>query len=143
MLASCEGVGATLGSVILAVLAGRGWYRRILWAGLVLAEVSVLAFALSPGAVTAALALFCMGLGVAGFSTMQTTLIYVSVPAAARGRVMGLVSFCVGMAPLGILNLGILAGMLGPRAALLAIACAGLTSLGVLALLQARVRYHE
>lgn len=141
LLASCEGIGATVGSLALSVLARERWYKAIFWGGIVTVEFSVLAFVIAPGPASAATALFVLGLGMAGFTSMQTTLIYISISPKQRSQAMGLVSFCVGAAPLGILNVGLLAGWLGPPLALSVMATAGLTAL---ALLHAGVRrrYH-
>lgn len=129
LLSACEGAGATLATLAIAVYGREAWFRRIYWGGLMTCLVSVLAFAASDWALLAGLSLFCMGVGVAGFSSMQTTLVYLSVPAHARSRVMGLVSFCIGAAPLGFLHIGWLADWLGPVPALLVMATEGLLAL--------------
>jgi MFS family permease len=50
------------------------------------------------------------GCGQAGFSTMQSTITMLVTPAAMRGRMMGLLSVCIGAStPLGTLEIGILA----------------------------------
>ena len=134
LLASCEGLGATLGSLALSVVAREAWFRRIFWTGILLIELGVLAFALSPTPAVAALALFTLGLGMAGFTSMQTTLVYISVPPRARSQALGLVSFCVGAAPLGILNIGALTTALGVTPALVLMSATGLACLGALAM---------
>ena len=131
LLAACEGAGATVGSLAIALFARAGWYRRIYWGGLTLAMLSIQVFAQADWAPLAGLALFVMGIGVAGFSSMQTTLVFLSVPPQARSRVMGLVSFCIGTAPLGLLLVGWLAGELGPGTALTVLSGAGLVALGL------------
>ena len=129
LLSASEGAGATLGSLALAIYGREAWYRRIYWGGLLLCFLSILLFAAADWALLAGLALFCMGLGVAGFSAMQTTLVYLAVPPQARSRVMGLVSFCIGTAPLGFLHIGWLADWLGPAPALAVMAAEGLLAL--------------
>lgn len=131
LLAACEGAGATVGALAIALFARAGWYRRIYWGGLLLALLSIQAFALADWPPLAGLALFVMGLGVAGFSSMQATLVFLSAPPQARSRVMGLVAFCIGTAPLGLLLVGWLAGELGPARALSALSAAGLATLAL------------
>ncbi len=126
LLSSCEGAGATLGSLCIALFGRAAWFRRIYWGGLMTCFVAIQCFAAADWAPLAGAALFVMGLGVSGFSAMQTTLVYLAVPAAARSRVMGLVSFCVGTAPLGFLLIGSLADWLGASQGLAAMAACGL-----------------
>jgi len=131
LLSACEGAGATLGSILLAIFGRERWFKRYYWGGLLVCFLSILAFAAADWAVLAALSLFCMGLGVAGFSAMQSTLIYLEVAPAARSRVMGLLSFCIGSAPLGFLHVGWLAERLGAASALAVMAVEGLLMLAL------------
>jgi MFS family permease len=126
LLSACEGAGATLGSILLAVYGRERWFKPYYWGGVLLCYLSILAFSAADWAVLAGLALFSMGLGLAGFSTMQATLIYLTVPPYARSRVMGLLTFCIGSAMLGFLHIGWLAGWLGPAPALAVMASEGL-----------------
>lgn len=126
LLSACEGAGATLGSILLAVYGRERWFKRYYWGGVLLCYLSILAFSAADWAVLAGLALFCMGLGLAGFSTMQSTLIYLTVPPYARSRVMGLLTFCIGSAMLGFLHIGWLADWLGSAPALAVMASEGL-----------------
>ncbi len=129
LLSACEGAGATLGSLAIALFARPQWYRRIYWGGLMMAMVSIQLFAQTDWPPLAGLALFVMGLGVAGFSSMQTTLIFLAAPPQARSRMMGLVSFCIGTAPIGLLHIGWLADEIGPGLALSIMAAEGLLAL--------------
>lgn len=130
VLSACEGAGATLGSLLIAGFGRERWYRVYYWGGLLACFLSILAFAAADTPVLAGIALFCMGVGLAGFSAMQTTLVYLAVAPHARSRVMGLVSFCVGTAPLGFLNIGWLAEAIGAPAGLAVMAGIGLVALG-------------
>ena len=49
---------------------------------------------------------------------MQTSLIVLHAPAHIRSRLMGLLTVCIGMGPLGILLFGFLADRFGPMLAI-------------------------
>jgi MFS family permease len=126
LLSACEGAGATLGSLALAYFGRPKWHRTYYWGGVTLCLVSILLFSQASWPPLAGIALFAMGFGLAGFSTMQTTLVFLAAPAHARSRLMGLVSFCIGTAPLGMLHIGWLADEIGAQRALLVMAVEGL-----------------
>lgn len=54
------------------------------------------------------------GFGQAAFANMQTSLIVTHAPAHIRSRLMGLLTVCIGMGPVGILLIGLLANYVGP-----------------------------
>jgi MFS family permease len=78
------------------------------------------------------------GLGLALFGNMQTSLILTEVPAALRSRQMGLITVCIGMAPLGQILMGVLSEQFGVRGGVLVSGLTGLAALGVIARLCAR-----
>ncbi len=69
-----------------------------------------------------------MGSGPAAFANMQTSLIVLHTPAAIRSRLMGLLTVCIGMGPLGILLMGTAADFVGPLVAIDAVAAVGLVA---------------
>ena len=85
--------------------------------------------ALSPWYALAFVLLLIGGLGTAAFSNMQTTLILTEAPSAARSRVMGIVTMCIGTGPVGVVMIGILSEQVGPRNAILIMAGLGLCGL--------------
>ena len=46
---------------------------------------------------------------------MQTTLIYLYAPPDMRSRMLGLLSVCIGVGPIGFLHLGLLADAIGAQ----------------------------
>ena len=58
--------------------------------------------ALSPWYALAFVVLLIGGLGAAAFSNMQTTVILTEAPPTTRSRVMGIVTMCIGIGPLGV-----------------------------------------
>jgi MFS family permease len=67
------------------------------------------------------------GLGQAGFGTMQSAITMLSAPPAMRGRMIGLMSVCIGTGtPLGTLEIGYLALVFGTQWSISANALVGL-----------------
>jgi len=91
----------------------------------------VTAFALAPAAVPASVALFLVGFGQSGFSIMQATLVYLLAPPEMRTRVLGLLSVCIGLGPIGFVHLGLLADWLGAPAACAITGVEGLLALAL------------
>lgn len=131
LLMSAEGAGALLGASTVALLIRPWFYRPVYLSGVVVCMLAALAFAHSPWATAAGLALLVAGFGIAGFASMQSTLVLVHTPPANRGRMMGVLAMCIGTAPLGLLHLGWLAGWLGPHTAITVIAIEGLAALAL------------
>ena len=131
LLASMDGVGAFIGALLMAALARPAWYARLYLGGVTLYLAMVTGFALAPGTTTAGLALLLVGFGQSGFSIMQATLVYLLAPPEMRMRVLGLLSVCIGLGPVGFLALGLLADWLGATAACALTGVAGLLALGL------------
>lgn len=113
LLASMDGVGAFAGAVAMAAWARPSNYARCYIGGAAIYMAAVIVFALSPHPWLAGAALIGCGFAQAGFSIMQTTLIYLWSPEHLRSRVLGLLSVCIGVAPLGFIHVGLLADALG------------------------------
>ena len=128
ILASTEGAGALVGSVLVAVFARPVNFMRLYFAGCVLYLALSVAFAASPYPWLAGTALFVVGLGGAAYAAMQTTLVILATPPAVRGRMMGVLSVCIGTGPLGFYHVGLLADWLGARDAVALIGLEGLVA---------------
>jgi len=104
------------------------------------ALVFLFVFAASNTYLVAFAALLLAGVGVSGFSSMQSALILLSTPYAARGRVLGIQSIVIGVAPVGSLLVGAAAAFWGPGEAVRGIAAGGfvLTGLWVIGAKQMR-----
>lgn len=130
VLASMDGVGAFCGALLLALLLRPAWYGRAYIGGIIAYMVMLTVFALAPVPLVAGGALLLTGLGGAGFSTMQATLVYLAAPPEMRSRLLGVLSVCIGIGPVGFIGLGLLANAIGASWATVA---TGLTGLVVLA----------
>ena len=117
ILASMDGIGAFCGSIALMLWAKPKHYARLYVGGVVLYLVLLILFALVPNVPLAGAALLFTGVCNAAFSVMQATLIYLAAPPEMRSRLYGVLSVCIGSAPIGFLCLGLLADAVGATAA--------------------------
>jgi MFS family permease len=129
ILASADGIGTFIGALLLAVLGNVRHHGRIFVLGALLELVSLVAFAFSPSYLLSFALLLLIGIGNSGFSTMQSTIILLSTSPEMRGRALGVMGLCIGATPLGLLELGALAEVLGARTAIAVNAVAGLSLL--------------
>jgi predicted MFS family arabinose efflux permease len=126
LLAAGEPLGALLGGALIAVGLLRMDRRLAFAGGAALFMAALIVMALSPFYWLALTVLVIGGFGTAGFSNMQSTLMLIEAPPEMRSRLMGIVTVCIGTGPLGVMTAGALAGELGPRGAVLAMAATGL-----------------
>lgn len=131
MLASMDGVGSFLGAVLVALCVRPPYYTRVYVGGLTMFLLMLPVFALVPSPLAAAASLLLTGLGSSGFSIMQATLVYLAAPADMRPRVMGVLSVCIGLGPLGFLVLGTTAELIGAQWATVATGVEGLAALAL------------
>ncbi len=131
ILASMDGVGAFFGAVLMAMLIRPSLYRHAYVGGVILYMVMLTTFALVPLPLIAGSALLFTGLGGAGFSIMQATLVYLSAPPDMRSRMLGVLSVCIGVGPLGFLALGWAADAVGAQWATAGTGVAGLLALAL------------
>ena len=126
VLASSEGLGALLGAVFVGMTVRPSRYGRFFVCGSFMFLSGIILFALSPLFETSLVVLLLAGLGISGFSSMQSTILLSVAPPEIRGRVMGLLAVSVGTMPIGILYAGFLADWLGAPIGLALVAGQGL-----------------
>jgi MFS family permease len=131
ILSSMDGVGAFVGAIAMAAWARPDIYRRCYVGGVALYLTMLTLFALSPSPVPAGAALFLTGFGQAGFSVMQATLVYMLSPPELRTRVLGLLSVCIGVGPIGFVHAGLLADAIGAPWACVIMGTEGLLALAL------------
>ena len=130
-LAAMEGAGSFVGAVLIA--AGiRAPSRRLYFFGTVSYLVMIFIAGSLSHTLPIAAVLLLAGLGVAGFTTMQTALIYAVAPPDMRGRLLGALVFCIGIGLIGHLNVGLMGEMFGGAAAMRIIAIEGLLPLFII-----------
>ena len=134
MLLSFDAGGGLLGALVIANFARPRHFSGLYFYGSISFICAVLAFSLSGTYELSLGLLFLAGLGVAGFSAMQSTIIFTAAPPEMRGRLMGVLAVCIGISPLGILQVGLLADCFGGAMAVTIIAVEGLVAMAVAAI---------
>ena len=132
ILISAQAIGSLAAASVIASLAVIRYHGRIFALGLVLQLISLLFFALSPWYPVSFLMLMLAGLGAAGYSTMQSTIILISSEPEMRGTALGMLGQCIGVAAVGGLAVGVVANYFSAQAAV-----AMSVSLGLLLLIPA------
>ena len=115
LLTSVSGVGAVIGSLVVASLPGR---RRgvLMLASAVLLGVALVAFAASTSFWLSLAIILVVGLGQAGYLGLMNVLVQVLAGNTYRGRVMSIYMMEFNITQLLLFGMGILASIYGPRA---------------------------
>jgi predicted MFS family arabinose efflux permease len=131
LLASVDGVGSLLGALVLTSFATRLRQGPLYLGAVVLFLVLQIALGWSWNVWLTASVLLVIGVAQAGFAVMQATLVYVAAPEDRRTEALGLMTMCIGVAPLGFLATGWLAELLGAPVAASVTALCGLAAIGL------------
>jgi MFS family permease len=147
VLAASEAFGAFLGGALLTSREPGISGRILMVGGSLLFLACVVAMPVAPWFWIACLLLAIGGFGSAAFANMQTSLIVLHAPVHIRSRLMGLLTVCIGMGPLGILLVGTIADFVGPMLAIDLVASTGFVSVCVVGLMwrrwEARARFRH
>ncbi len=127
LLASAEGGGAFLGSLMMAFWARPEQFRRLFLIGAVIFVVGLLIASKLTLYGVALLVLFVAGVGIAAFGAMQSTLVLQESSPRYRSRVMGVLAACIGAGPLGVFNIGLIAELTSASTAIALSSALGLT----------------
>ncbi len=135
LMNAAVGVGALVGSLVVASLSRRGNRGAILTIGSILFPLALLGLALTSNFYVALALLVLVGLGFVGQNVQANTLVQTLSPDELRGRVTSVYSLMFfGTAPFGSLLAGAVAQVLGSnRAIALGAGVSLLFSLGVIA----------
>ncbi len=131
VLGSAAGYGSLVGACLIATADRRAWRVRLYAGGVGLSLSALIVFAVAAAYPLALAGLLVAGVGTAGFSTMQATLVLSVSEERVRGRVMGVLSMAIGSLPLAMFALGAIAEAAGAAPA---VASSGLRGLVALAL---------
>lgn len=128
-LTALEGGGAFLGALIIAARARIASYRRLYYFGMLGYLIAAFAAGWMIDVVPMALIFIVVGLCAAGFSTMQSTLIYTVAPPEMRGRLFGVLVICIGSGLIGFTNIGLMGEWFGGSTAMRIVAAEGIIPL--------------
>ncbi len=114
LLGSAEGIGTLIGALVIAVRRDIRYHGRLFMAGALMVTVAVGLVAWSPWFAVSFTLLLLGGMGQAGFSTMQSTILLLASQPDMRGRTMGVQGMVNGVGHLfGDSEMGALASAFG------------------------------
>ena len=140
ILMGADGLGAIVGSIAIASFSQLRYHGRIYLGGSMIGLILVLAFAASQWFAVSLPVLVLLGLGTAGFGTMQSTIIVISASDEMRGRALGVISLAIGAGPIGALLIGLVAETTSPAIGIAIFAVLGILSLSVVSVLMPELR---
>ena len=135
ILMGSAGLGALVGAVLIASLGRVTHHGRLYWGGAMLALSALMAFSLSTWYLASLPIMVILGLGTAGFGTMQATITMLVSSEEMRGRALGVMSLAIGAGPLGAVLTGAVASAYGAPFAIGLNAAIGLVLLASIAVL--------
>ena len=117
VLVAVGGFGTLVGALWTAGRPDFVAHRQLFVGGSMLAGLLVVVQSFSFGYLLSLPIQFAIGLADAGFGTMQSTIVLLAAHERARGRVLGILSVCIGTNPLGALGVGLATTYVGPSVA--------------------------
>jgi MFS family permease len=113
LLVAAQGLGALVSSIVIGFRAGQVRQGRLFVGSSLTGALLLLAFAASPWYLLSLGLQFAIGITDSGFGTMQSAIVLLAAPERTHGRVMGILSACIGSQPLGSVWIGFVASNLG------------------------------
>ena len=126
------GVGALAGALLVASIPKITRHGLIFIGGCFVTFMALLGLGISESYYFSLVALTLLGIGAAGFSTMQAAIVVLVAGIDYRGKALGVVSLAIGTGPFGAIIIGVSATLLDPGKALILNSVIGLTSLALL-----------
>jgi MFS family permease len=118
-LTAASSVGATVAVIVLAGLPRTTRREPLLAAVYVAYGLAILALAMTSSLFVATLIMVVIGACASSFDALEQMMIQLAVPDDQRGRAVGIWVFSIGTAPIGHLEVGALASLVGAPAALM------------------------
>ncbi len=139
-LSACDGIGGTIGAIVLGFLAAQRFLFRLYYFGTLafLLVLVALPFYLTAGATV--IGLLAIGVAAACFSATQYALIFTIATPENHGRATGFLSIFIGTSIVGFYNTGFLFNRFASADAMLIMAIEGLAPMILLGLLWARTK---
>ena len=117
VLISAQSFGTLGAALAIGMVPNLRYHGRVFCFGMAIQLLSLICFALSPWYTVSFALLLISGLGAAGFSTMQSTIIMLSSPPEIRGAALGVLGQCIGVAAVGGAIVGFVADYLSAQVA--------------------------
>lgn len=117
VLTGLDGLGALVGALVVGAIARPSNHRALYVGGVALHLALTPLFVISTLPWVTGAAILGMGLAQAAFGIMQATIVYGSSPPGMRSRLLGLLTMCIGTAPIGVAHVGLLSDALGVHVA--------------------------
>jgi MFS family permease len=131
LIAAAEGIGAMTG----AVLAGRSKTIGQVWAsyggGVSFCMIGILVMGTGQDVAWVATGIIAAGFGGGFFAATQVMIIYRLAPPDQRSRMLGILTFCIGSAPVGFAVLGYMSDWLGTGPALVIMGVEGIIAMSL------------
>lgn len=140
MISALEGGSALIGALTIARFVQPSFYRKIYFSGVCALLAIIFTMGQFPGLTTLVLGLIGAGFAGACFSTMQSTLTYLASPSEMRGRLLGLITICIGSGLIGFANIGLMAEWFGASTALSIVAIEGAVPMVLIGLIWRELR---
>ena len=117
VLISAQSFGTLGAALAIGLVPNLRYHGRVFCFGMTIQLISLIGFAMSPWYPVSFVLLLVSGLGAAGFSTMQSTIIMMSSPPEIRGATLGVLGQCIGVAAVGGVIVGLVANHLSAHVA--------------------------
>lgn len=117
-LAAADGLGALIGTLLIATFAGHRRNGLYFWTGSLLGGLALVGFSFARAFAVATLLLFIGGFFRASFSAFQGAIILRNSSDRLRSRAMGVLTLAIGVGPFGALEIGALAEQVGTSSAI-------------------------
>lgn len=134
VLASTEGLGALIGSIMVGLLGTPARYTRIYLYSSLVFLATVFGIGMSAWLPLSFALMLAAGVSISGFAVMQSTITFLASPAEMRSRVMGILTVTIGTSPIGMLHVGLLADWFGAGTAVMIMAAEGFVALTLVAI---------
>jgi len=119
IMQSFPGAGAMIGIILICSMPKISNHFKIYSIGCLISFAGVFCFAISTNFIVSSIILVLLGLGTAGFVSMQSTIILTNMPYKKRGLGLGLITMSIGSGPFGALFSGQIAEIFNPQNALI------------------------
>ena len=140
LLLAFEGMGALMGSILIASASNLTHHGRVYLGGSMAGLIMLLIFSFSQWYGVSLVLMLMLGLGTAGFGAMQATIMLLVSRDDMRGRGLGILTLAIGAGPIGGLMLGRMADAIGAPTAMTINAVLGLIAVGLVGLLMPSLR---